>query len=78
MSQYPEEFKASIIARMLPPNNVSVPELARETGIPKDTLYTWRLKHRKANGDAKAKQVPSGGLRLGISKLFRKQPTHSS
>jgi len=36
MNQYPKELKTSLIARMLPPNNVSVPELARETGIPKD------------------------------------------
>jgi len=42
MKRYPEEFKASLIARMLPPHHVSVPELARETGIPKDTLYPWR------------------------------------
>jgi transposase-like protein len=47
---YPEEFKASIIAKMLPPNNVPVPQLVRETGIPKDTLYSWRSKHRKAQG----------------------------
>jgi len=32
---------------MLPPHNVGVPELAIETGIPKDTLYTWRIKSRK-------------------------------
>jgi transposase-like protein len=31
---------------MLPPNNRRVPELARETGIPKDTLYLWRSKQR--------------------------------
>ena len=62
MSQYAEELKASIIARMLPPNNVSVPELARETGIPKDTLYTWRIKYRKSNGEATAQPGPSGGL----------------
>jgi hypothetical protein len=37
MNQYPEELKASVIARMLPPNNASVPELVRETSIPKDT-----------------------------------------
>ena len=50
MTQYSEEFKASIIAKMLPPNNVPVPQLVRETGIPKDTLYTWRTKHRRALG----------------------------
>ncbi len=62
MKQHSQEFKESIIARMLPPHNVSVPELVRETGIPRDTLYTWRLKHRKANGESTAKQSPSGGL----------------
>jgi len=61
MTQYSEEFKKSIIAKMLPPNNVSVPQLARETGIPKDTLYTWRSKHRKA-GDAKLQRQASGEL----------------
>jgi hypothetical protein len=29
-TKYPEEFKASIIARMLPPENANVPELAVE------------------------------------------------
>ena len=36
---------------MLPPNNRHIPELARETGVPQDTLYDWRVKHRpKAEG----------------------------
>jgi transposase len=50
MRHYSKEFKASIIAKMLPPNNVSVGELAREIGVPKDTLYTWRIKSRKRQG----------------------------
>ncbi len=62
MSQYSQKFKASITAKMFPPNNVSVPELSRETGIPKDTLYTWRIKHRNSHGDATAQPGPSGGL----------------
>lgn len=60
MNQYPEELKASIIARMLPPNNVGVPELVRETGIPKDTLYTWRRNVKKRGVAAQAN--PAGGL----------------
>ena len=44
---YSPEFKASIIARMLPPNDVPVPDLVRDTNIPKDTLYAWRAKARK-------------------------------
>jgi len=46
MTKYPKEFKASMIARMLPPTNASVPALAKETGVPKDTLYSWRIAHR--------------------------------
>ena len=49
MKQYSKELKDSAIGRMLPPNNVSVPDLVRETGIPKDTLYSWRSKARNGN-----------------------------
>ena len=48
MTNYSEEFKASIIVKLLPPNNASVVEVSKETGIPKDTLYCWRLKSRSA------------------------------
>jgi transposase len=48
MRTYSEEFKAQIMAQMLPPTHRGIPELARETGIPKDTLYTWRGKQRMA------------------------------
>ena len=48
MKTYSEELKAQIMAQMLPPTNRGIPELARETGIPKDTLYTWRGKQRMA------------------------------
>ncbi len=62
MTQYSEEFKASIIAKMLPPNNVPVAHLVRETGIPKDTLYTWRSKQRKTPGRTTAQPPVSGEL----------------
>ena len=44
--QYAWEFKESILKRILPPNNGYIPEISRETGIPVDTLYTWRTKYR--------------------------------
>jgi transposase-like protein len=50
MKQYSEELKAALVEKMLPPQNVPVGRLARETGIPKDTLYTWRAKYRQASG----------------------------
>jgi transposase-like protein len=62
MKQYSEEFKATIIAKMLPPRNVSVPELARETGIPRDTLYTWRIKNRKRQAATSSKNTDNDGL----------------
>lgn len=49
---YPDEFKADLIAKLLPPQNVPVPVLARESGVPKDTLYCWRLQARKRPSDA--------------------------
>ena len=42
--------RAALVKKMLPPQNVPVGQLARETGIPKDTLYTWRAKYRQASG----------------------------
>lgn len=56
MRIYPKEQKAALIAKLLAPNPVSVPELAKETGIPKDTLYCWRSQAQKAAG-----MVPASG-----------------
>jgi len=47
LKTYSTELKESTVAKTLPPNNVSVPQLARDTGIPRDTLYGWR---RQAGG----------------------------
>jgi len=53
MKQYPDEFKASIITKLLAPNNADIPALAIESGIPKDTLYSWRIKHRQRDQQVK-------------------------
>ncbi len=55
MTRYSEEFKYSIIKRMMPPNNESVSAISRETGVPEATLHGWKKKAR-ANGIA----VPGG------------------
>ena len=47
-TKYSKEFKESIIARLLPPQNASVPDVTRETGVPKDTLYGWRIQYRNS------------------------------
>ena len=47
------------MAKMLPPNNVRVPQLVRETGIPRDTLYGWR---RQAVGRGVVAATPARPL----------------
>ena len=57
MKLYPDEFKASIITKLLAPNNANIPALAIESGIPKDTLYTWRIKHQRHDQQLKAQKI---------------------
>jgi transposase-like protein len=40
MKHYSEELKAALVEKRLPPQHVPVGQLARETGIPKDTART--------------------------------------
>ncbi len=44
MTRYSDEFKESVIQKMMPPNNMPVSQLVRDTGISDVTLYTWRKK----------------------------------
>ena len=50
MTHYPPEYKAELIQRMLPPENIPVKELEAETGISKNTLYSWCKRDRKKRG----------------------------
>jgi transposase len=59
MARYSEEFKYSIIVRMMPPENQSVNSIARETGLSEATLYQWRNQARK-----KGLAVPGGELEV--------------
>lgn len=44
--RYSEEFKESVIKKMMPPNAISVPQLVKETGVSDVTLYKWRKDYR--------------------------------
>ena len=55
MARYSEEFKYSIMTKMMPPQNQSVSEIARETGLSEGTLHKWRKQAR-----AKGLAVPGG------------------
>ena len=56
MIRYSEEFKESIMQKMMPPNNVPVSKLVRDTGISDVTLYNWRK-----NAISKGVPVPGDG-----------------
>ena len=53
---YSAERKEALLRRMMPPENKAVSELARETGITEQTLYTWR-RQLKSQGNV----VPGDG-----------------
>lgn len=50
MTIYPDDQKAQLIERMLPPGEEPVPALSRDSGIPKDTLYGWRRQAYRERG----------------------------
>lgn len=43
---YSKERRAAVIAKMLPPDRVSIPSLSRQEGISEATLYKWRSEAR--------------------------------
>ena len=47
MKHYSQEHKQSAIAKMMPPHNMRVSQLAEETGISEQSLYSWRQKARE-------------------------------
>lgn len=47
MKRYSPERKDAILKKLSPPENRSVAEVAKEEGIPVQTLYAWRKKLRE-------------------------------
>src|SRR5690625_580540 len=46
MARYSEERKANILAKLLPPHNMKVADVAAQEGISLPTLYNWRKQAR--------------------------------
>lgn len=68
-TKYSAGFKANIIAKLLPPHNVSVPDMVKETGISKDTLYTWRSKYRNRQSEPATNRNQQAGSLSNEEKL---------
>ena len=43
---YSPERREAVLKKMLPPNQRSIPDLAKEEGIAEPTLYAWRTRAR--------------------------------
>ena len=41
--KYSKRFKESVLRKVLPPENRSIPEVAREMGISDQTIYNWNV-----------------------------------
>jgi transposase-like protein len=52
---YPRERKEAVLKKMLPPQNKTIPEIAKEEGISEGTLYNWRKAAR-----AEGRLMPDG------------------
>ena len=55
MAKYSEEFKYSIMMKMMPPHSQAVSTISRETGLSEATLHKWRKQAR-----TKGLAVPGG------------------
>lgn len=70
MNIYSPERKAAVIAKMLPPHNLSINEVARQEGIPANTLYGWRsqagIATRSADSDLKIPEQWSQEARFAV------------
>lgn len=48
--RYSEEYKATVLEKLLEPDAPSVEQLSREERVPVRTLYRWRSQLRPARG----------------------------
>lgn len=59
MRGYSEERKGSVLKKLLPPQNRTVPEVAQEEGISEATLYNWRKAIREQGVPVPGTRKPS-------------------
>ena len=56
IKKYVKEEKDSLVARLFPPESISLGALSNETGISKSTLSTWKKKEEESKGNIKPKR----------------------
>ena len=58
MARYSAERKEAILKKLLPPQNMSVTEVAKIEGVSSKTLYHWRDELRKKGQPVLGKTAP--------------------
>ena len=58
---YDPALREAVRLRMSPPNRESVAQIARDTGITRQTIYNWRSQWQKQGG-AYQQRCPLGAL----------------
>ena len=70
MPRYSEERRASVMGKLLPPENRTVSSVAEEEGISEPTLYAWRKQARERGvpvpGSGKQTDSWSGESKLAV------------
>ena len=59
MARYSQERKEAILKKLLPPQNMTVAEVAQSEGISSNTLYHWRDELRKEGQPVPGKTLTS-------------------
>ncbi|WP_157937423.1 transposase, partial [Vibrio breoganii] len=59
MPRYSKERKEAVLKKLLPPNNLTVPQVAEEEGISEVTLYNWRSQLKESGVVVADSQISS-------------------
>lgn len=57
--KYSKRFKESVLRKVLPPENRSVPEVAKEMGLSDQTIYNWKKLLEKGDPSLNEESSPS-------------------
>ncbi len=57
--KYSKRFKETVLRKILPPENRSIPEVAKEMGISDQTIYNWKKMLENGEGLSDADSSPS-------------------
>lgn len=75
MKRYSPECKSAVLAKLLPPYNMTVTVLAQQEGISEVTLYNWRLQDKlEGKPEPGAKKPPTSGRQKRTLRSSLKPP----